>query len=47
MKKFIYKGISVISTDFKEMGAKSALFINQETPIQCYVPTKLILRESL
>jgi hypothetical protein len=47
MKKFIYKGISVISTDFKEMGTKAAEFITQEKPMQCYVATKLTLRESL
>lgn len=47
MKKFIYKGISVVSTDFKVMGAKAAEFINQDAPIQTYIPTKLILRDSL
>ncbi|WP_372752436.1 GntR family transcriptional regulator [Mariniflexile sp.] len=47
MKKFIYKGISVVSTDFKEIGIKAAEFINQENTVQTYIPTKLILRESL
>lgn len=47
MKKFIYKGISVISTNFAELGAKAAEFVNQDGPMQHYVPTKLILRESL
>ncbi|MFC2109008.1 GntR family transcriptional regulator [Bacteroidota bacterium] len=47
MKKFIYKGISVISTDFYELGAKAADFITGEKVIQSYVPTKLILRDSL
>lgn len=47
MKQFIYKGISVISTDFKELGAKAAAFIKQDKPVQSYIPTKLILRESL
>jgi len=47
MKKFIYKGISVISTDFKELGTKAADFITQDKPLQYYVPTKLILRKSL
>ncbi|UUW11187.1 GntR family transcriptional regulator [Flavobacterium plurextorum] len=47
MKKFIYKGISVVSTDFKEIGTKAAAFITHEEDIQCYVPTKLIIRESL
>ncbi|ULC60723.1 GntR family transcriptional regulator [Flaviramulus sp. BrNp1-15] len=47
MKKFIYKGISVISTDFDALGTKSAEFVVTDKPMQHYVPTKLILRESL
>ena len=47
MKKFIYKGISVISTDFKELGTKAAEFVIHEKPMKYYVPTKLTLRESL
>lgn len=47
MKKFIYKGISVITTNFKELGAVAAKFINQETPVQCYIPTEIIERDSL
>jgi DNA-binding transcriptional regulator YhcF (GntR family) len=47
MKKFIYKGISVISTDFKEMGTKAAEFITEDSPTQCYIQTKLTIRESL
>lgn len=47
MKKFIYKGISVITTDFKELGTKGAEFIVKEAPMQCYVSTNLIIRESL
>ncbi|MCB4808183.1 GntR family transcriptional regulator [Tamlana sp. 62-3] len=47
MKPFIYKGISVISTDFKAMGNMAAQFINQDQSIQKYIPTKLILRDSL
>jgi DNA-binding transcriptional regulator YhcF (GntR family) len=47
MKKFIYKGISVISTDFKALGTKAAEFVTQDKPMQYYVPTKLIIRESL
>lgn len=47
MKKFIYKGISVISTDFEELGTKAAAFVTQDKPMQHYVPTKLTLRESL
>ncbi|CAD0003953.1 GntR family transcriptional regulator [Flavobacterium chungangense] len=47
MKKFIYKGISVVSTDFNEIGTKAAAFITHDEVVQCYVPTNLILRESL
>ena len=47
MKKFIYKGITVVSTDFKELGTKAAEFITTERPIQYYVPRKLTIRESL
>lgn len=47
MKKFIYKGISVITTNFKELGAVAAKFINQEEPVQCYIPTEIIERDSL
>ena len=47
MKQFIYKGISVISTDFNQMGAKAAEFINMDKQIQSYIPTQLILRDSL
>lgn len=47
MKKFIYKGISVVSTDFKALGAKAAEFVMNEQPIQEYIGTKLIIRESL
>lgn len=47
MKKFIYKGISVVSTNFNELGTKAAAFITHDEVVQCYVPTNLILRESL
>ncbi len=47
MKKFIYKGISVVSTDFKALGSKAAEFITKGEPTQLYVPTHLILRDSL
>lgn len=47
MKKFIYKGISVVSTDFKALGLKAAEFITKGEPIQHYVPTELLLRDSL
>lgn len=47
MKKFIYKGISVISTDFDKLGTKAAEFVTSDKPMQQYISTKLILRESL
>ncbi len=47
MKKFIYKGISVISTDFNQLGTKSAEFVTSNEAIQIYIPTKLTIRESL
>ena len=47
MKKFIYKGISVISTNFNELGTKAAEFITKEKPMQSYIETQLIIRESL
>lgn len=47
LKKFIYKGITVISTDFKELGKKAAQFITGGEPMKCYLPAKLILRASL
>lgn len=47
MKKFIYKGISVISTDFKKQGEKAAEFVMEDKKIQYLVPTKLTIRESL
>ncbi|SNR79879.1 DNA-binding transcriptional regulator YhcF, GntR family [Lutibacter agarilyticus] len=49
MKKFVYKGISVVSTDFKAMGMKAAEFINlnEGEKMQCYIPTKITQRESL
>jgi DNA-binding transcriptional regulator YhcF (GntR family) len=47
MKKFIYKGITVVSTDFKALGTKAAEFVISNKPMQCYIPTKLTIRESL
>ncbi len=47
MKKFIYKGISVVSTDFKALGLKAAEFITKGETMQQYVTTELILRQSL
>lgn len=47
MKQFIYKGISVISTDFEQMGKKAAHFINGNSSVQKYIPTNIILRNSI
>lgn len=47
MKEFIYKGISVVSTDFKALGTKAAEFIMNDKPLQKYIETKLLVRESL
>jgi len=47
MKEFIYKGISVVSTDFKALGTKAAEFIMNDEPMQQYIETTLLLRESL
>ncbi|GAA4950735.1 GntR family transcriptional regulator [Algibacter agarivorans] len=47
LKKYTYKGISVISIDFKEFGAKVAEFINSNQTLQMYLDTRLILRDSL
>lgn len=47
MKKFIYKGISVVSTDFMELGTKAAEFITKDESVQQYIATKLTIRESL
>lgn len=47
IKRFTYKGISVVSVDFKEFGAKAAEFITSDELIKTYLPTNLILRESL
>jgi len=47
MKKFIYKGITVISTDFYEMGKKAAEFVASDNKMRYCVPTKIYIRESL
>ncbi|TCO03013.1 GntR family transcriptional regulator [Natronoflexus pectinivorans] len=47
MKKFIYKGITVITTDFKLMGQKAAEFVSGDTTMQYCVPTRVLVRESL
>jgi len=47
MKKYVKNGISVISTDFEEMGAKAAQFANTNQPVFTTIPTRLKLRSSL
>jgi DNA-binding transcriptional regulator YhcF (GntR family) len=47
LKRFTYKGISVVSIDFKEFGVKIAGFIKNNDTIQDYIKTKLIIRDSL
>ena len=47
MKKFIYKGITVITTDFQLMGSKAAEFVSTDAPMQFCVPTGVLIRESL
>lgn len=47
MKKFIYKGITVITTDFKLMGMKAAEFVVNDAPMQLCVPTQVYIRDSL
>jgi DNA-binding transcriptional regulator YhcF (GntR family) len=47
MKKFIYKGITVVSTDFNEMGTKAAEFVMNDKKTHYLVPTKITIRESL
>lgn len=47
MKQIVGGGISVISTDFKLMGKKAAIFIKNRQKIGEVLSTLLILRESL
>lgn|SRR5574344_651628 len=47
MKKFIYKGITVFSTDFEQMGLKAAEFVITDTQTELCIPSKMIIRESL
>ena len=47
MKQFIYKGITVISTDFEMLGMKAAEFVTADVPMDFCVPTRMIVRESL
>lgn len=45
--EIIKKGISSISIDFAEMGKKAAQFIKSQKKIQEFLPTRLVLRNSL
>lgn len=47
MKKFIHKGITVITTDFYEMGKRAAEFASNNDKMNQCVPTKVHIRESL
>lgn len=47
MKKFIYEGITVISTDFNEMGKKAAEFATSDIEMKYRVPTYAYVRKSL
>lgn len=47
MKKYVHVGISVISTDFEEMGKQAALFVEKNTPVKKVIPTKFTVRGSL
>jgi DNA-binding transcriptional regulator YhcF (GntR family) len=47
MLEVIENGIDTISTDFKSMGGYASEFIHTKQKIQTYVPTKLIVRNSL
>jgi len=43
----IKEGISSISIDFGLMGEKAARFVTDKKPVQEYLPTKLIIRNSI
>jgi len=47
MKKYIDKGITVISTDFGLMGKKAAEFVSDSNRVCYCVPTSLVRRKSL
>lgn len=46
MKKYIKDGITVISTDFMEMGRKAAEYVLNPGEMKYVVPTKMIIRDS-
>lgn len=47
MKKYIMQGITVVSTDFEEMGRRAAEFVAGNSNMRTIVPTKLIVRNSI
>lgn len=47
MKKYIKNGISVITTDFKEMGKEVARFVEAGEAVDKCIPTRLIKRSSI
>lgn len=47
MKKYIQSGISVVSTDFKEMGKHVAQFVTSNETVNIEIPTELIIRKSI
>lgn len=46
MKKYVKDGITVISTDFYEMGRKAAEYVLNPGQMKEFIPTKLIIRKS-
>ncbi len=46
MKKYVKEGITVLSTDFYEMGKKAAEYVLNPGEMKEVIPTKLILRKS-
>lgn len=47
LKKYVRNGISVISTDFKEMGKQIAQWTQSNRPVNISIPTCITLRDSL
>ena len=47
MKQIVGGGITVISTDFEQMGQRAAAFVKNKQKITEILPTSLILRNSL
>ncbi len=47
MKKFIDSGITVFSTDFRQMGSLAARFVTDDAHVNVCVPSKMLIRNSL